>query len=71
MLLSEVIRDSTRNVKLKQAVLPALGELLYLVAVQEEQRPDSIDAWSVPSLAYTILSRCLRDGVSSYQSHLF
>ncbi len=63
MLLSEVIRDSTRNVKLKQSAVPALGELLYLVAVQEEQRPDGVDGWSVPSLAYTILSRCLREGV--------
>ena len=70
MLLSEVIRDNTRNAKLKQSVLPALGELLYLVAVQEEQRPSSIDAWSVPSLTYTVLSRCLRDAVSIHYNKM-
>ncbi|XP_054585811.1 serine/threonine-protein kinase ULK4 isoform X3 [Eptesicus fuscus] len=36
-LLTELIRENFRNSKLKQCLLPALGELLYLVATQEER----------------------------------
>uniref|UniRef100_F6YIH9 Unc-51 like kinase 4 n=1 Tax=Xenopus tropicalis TaxID=8364 RepID=F6YIH9_XENTR len=35
-LLTEMVRDNFRNSKLKQLLLPALGELIYAVAVQEE-----------------------------------
>ncbi|EPY83644.1 serine/threonine-protein kinase ULK4-like protein [Camelus ferus] len=36
-LLTELIRENFRNSKLKQCLLPTLGELIYLVATQEER----------------------------------
>lgn len=33
-ILTEVIRENVKNGKLKQGVLPALGELLYFIAQQ-------------------------------------
>ncbi|KAJ8308456.1 LOW QUALITY PROTEIN: hypothetical protein KUTeg_013330 [Tegillarca granosa] len=56
--LTEVIRENVKNGKLKQGVLPALGEILYL----EDKRCQSVDNWSVPSMTYTLISRCCRDG---------
>ncbi|NXU54993.1 ULK4 kinase, partial [Turnix velox] len=63
ILLTELIRDNFRNSKLKQCLLPALGELLYLIAREEEKREPSREQWVVPSAAYTVLMRCLREGV--------
>ncbi|XP_035134618.3 serine/threonine-protein kinase ULK4 isoform X6 [Callithrix jacchus] len=37
VLLTELIRENFRNSKLKQCLLPTLGELIYLVATQEER----------------------------------
>ncbi|XP_048072198.1 serine/threonine-protein kinase ULK4 isoform X4 [Ursus arctos] len=36
-ILTELIRENFRNSKLKQCLLPTLGELIYLVATQEER----------------------------------
>ena len=33
-ILTEIIRENVKNGKLKQGVLPALGELLYFIAQQ-------------------------------------
>ncbi|NWW81562.1 ULK4 kinase, partial [Climacteris rufus] len=62
-LLTEVIRENFRNSKLKQCLLPALGELLYLIARKEEKGEHRRECWAVPSAAYTVLMRCLREGV--------
>ncbi|XP_066049009.1 serine/threonine-protein kinase ULK4 isoform X3 [Chamaea fasciata] len=59
-LLTELIRE--RNSKLKQCFLPALGELLYLIASKEEKGEHPRECWAVPSAAYTVLMRCLREG---------
>ncbi|XP_033114833.1 serine/threonine-protein kinase ULK4-like isoform X2 [Anneissia japonica] len=67
--LTEVVRDNSRNSKLKQSILPALGELLFLVAKQEEQKSAMIDAWTVPSVTYTIITRCLREGEEAPVQH--
>lgn len=64
--LTEVIRDNSKNARLKQAAVPALGELLFLVATHEEQKGRPLDSWTVPAIAYTMVSRCIRDGVSSH-----
>ena len=32
--LTEIVRENVKNTKLKQGLFPALGEMLYLVAVQ-------------------------------------
>ncbi|XP_063263287.1 serine/threonine-protein kinase ULK4 isoform X3 [Prinia subflava] len=61
-LLTELIRENFRNSKLKQCFLPALGELLYLIANKEEKGEHSRECWAVPSAAYTVLMRCLREG---------
>uniref|UniRef100_A0A8C4UE94 Unc-51 like kinase 4 n=1 Tax=Falco tinnunculus TaxID=100819 RepID=A0A8C4UE94_FALTI len=62
ILLTELIRENFRNSKLKQCFLPALGELLYLIASEEEKREHPRECWVVPSAAYTVLMRCLREG---------
>ncbi|XP_074642606.1 serine/threonine-protein kinase ULK4-like [Tubulanus polymorphus] len=67
--LTEVIRDNFRNTKVKQALLPALGEILFLVATQEEAKGRSMDNWAVPSMTYTTINRCLRDGEEAIVNH--
>ncbi|XP_029817770.1 serine/threonine-protein kinase ULK4 isoform X1 [Manacus vitellinus] len=70
ILLTELIRDNFRNSKLKQCLLPALGELLYLVAREEEKGEHPRECWAVPSAAYTVLMRCLREGEDRVVNHL-
>lgn len=69
-LLTELIRENFRNSKLKQCLLPALGELLYLVATQEEKRKHPRECWAVPLAAYTVLMRCLREGEERVVNHM-
>jgi len=47
-VLTEVIRDNFRNAKLKQHLLPALGEFLFYAATQEENLGCAIPQWDVP-----------------------
>uniref|UniRef100_A0A8C0NLB2 non-specific serine/threonine protein kinase n=2 Tax=Canis lupus familiaris TaxID=9615 RepID=A0A8C0NLB2_CANLF len=61
-VLTELIRENFRNSKLKQCLLPTLGELIYLVATQEEKKKNPRECWAVPLAAYTVLMRCLREG---------
>ncbi|KAI4871280.1 hypothetical protein NFI96_019807, partial [Prochilodus magdalenae] len=77
-MFTELIRENFRNIKLKQCLLPPLGELLYLIATQkqniysvgvnhtirlmEEKKEHPGGLWVVPSAAYTVLMRCLREG---------
>uniref|UniRef100_A0A7M4EMY9 Unc-51 like kinase 4 n=1 Tax=Crocodylus porosus TaxID=8502 RepID=A0A7M4EMY9_CROPO len=63
-LLTELIRENFRNSKLKQCLLPTLGELLYLIASQEEKKEHPRECWVVPLAAYTVLMRCLREGAA-------
>ena len=46
-ILAEVIRDNFRNAKLKQYLLPALGEFLFYAATQEENLGCAIPQWDV------------------------
>lgn len=58
-----------RNQRVKLTLLPALGQLLYLVAEQEEGNlcntadEDKKGNWGVPSSTYLVINRCLREGV--------
>lgn len=61
--LTEVIRDNFRNAKIKCAVLPALGEALYAIAIHEDKRSHTISNWNVSALTYTLITRCLREEV--------
>ncbi|XP_045019820.1 serine/threonine-protein kinase ULK4 isoform X4 [Bubalus bubalis] len=61
-LLTELIRENFRNSKLKQCLLPTLGELIYLIATEEEKKKHPRECWAVPLAAYTVLMRCLREG---------
>ncbi|NWR91577.1 ULK4 kinase, partial [Furnarius figulus] len=70
ILLTELIRENFRNSKLKQCFLPALGELLYLMAREEEKGEHPREGWAVPSAAYTVLMRCLREGEDRIVNHL-
>ncbi|XP_030301233.1 serine/threonine-protein kinase ULK4 [Calypte anna] len=65
-LLTELIRENFRNSKLKQCLLPSLGELLYLIANKEHPGV----CWAVPSATYTVLMRCLREGEDKVVNHL-
>ncbi|XP_064025803.1 serine/threonine-protein kinase ULK4 [Pogoniulus pusillus] len=70
LLLTEIIRENFRNSKLKQSLLPALGELLYLIAREEEKRGHPRECWVVPSTAYTMILRSLREGEDRVVNHL-
>ncbi|XP_042673471.1 serine/threonine-protein kinase ULK4 isoform X3 [Centrocercus urophasianus] len=70
ILLTELIRENFRNSKLKQCLLPALGELLYLVASKEVKKEHPRECLVVPSAAYTVLMRCLREGEDRTVNHL-
>ncbi|XP_040850226.1 serine/threonine-protein kinase ULK4 isoform X1 [Ochotona curzoniae] len=69
-LLTELIRENFRNSKLKQCLLPTLGELIYLVATQDEKRKNPRECWAVPLAAYTVLMRCLREGEERTVNHM-
>ncbi|XP_051468770.1 serine/threonine-protein kinase ULK4 isoform X2 [Apus apus] len=70
ILLTELIRENFRNTKLKQCLLPALGELLYLIARKEEKVEHTRECWVVPLATYTVLMRCLREGEDKVVNHL-
>ncbi|KAL2083888.1 hypothetical protein ACEWY4_019406 [Coilia grayii] len=61
-MFTELLRDNFRNSKLKQCLLPPLGELLHLIALQEEKKEPPGGLWVVAAAAYTVLMRCLREG---------
>ncbi|XP_072139891.1 serine/threonine-protein kinase ULK4 isoform X2 [Mobula birostris] len=69
-ILTELIRENFRNTKLKQCLLAPLGELIYLVAIQEERGPHSGDHWTIPSAAYSVVMRCIREGGDPITNHL-
>ncbi|XP_054338386.1 serine/threonine-protein kinase ULK4 isoform X3 [Pongo pygmaeus] len=70
VLLTELIRENFRNSKLKQCLLPTLGELIYLVATQEEKKKNPRECWAFPLAAYTVLMRCLREGEERVVNHM-
>ncbi|XP_076844669.1 LOW QUALITY PROTEIN: serine/threonine-protein kinase ULK4 [Brachyhypopomus gauderio] len=69
-MFTELIRENFRNSKLKQCLLPPLGELLYLIATQEEKKEHPGGLWVVPAAAYTVLMRCLREGEELVVNHM-
>ncbi|XP_030065229.1 serine/threonine-protein kinase ULK4 [Microcaecilia unicolor] len=69
-LLTELIRENFRNSKLKQCLLPALGELLYLISGQAENKDHPGECWNIPSTTYTVLMRCLREGEEPVIHHM-
>ncbi|XP_062926158.1 serine/threonine-protein kinase ULK4 isoform X2 [Mobula hypostoma] len=69
-ILTELIRENFRNTKLKQCLLAPLGELIYLVGIQEERGPHSGDHWTIPSAAYSVVMRCIREGGDPITNHL-
>ncbi|XP_029593552.1 serine/threonine-protein kinase ULK4 [Salmo trutta] len=70
VMFTELIRENFRNSKLKQCLLPPLGELLYLIATQEEKKEHPGELWVVPAAAYTVLMRCLREGEELVVNHM-
>ena len=55
--LIDLISSNRKDAKFKQALLPALGELLYFISRQESQTGKSFETWTIPSLAYVLLIR--------------
>ncbi|XP_070768283.1 serine/threonine-protein kinase ULK4 [Enoplosus armatus] len=68
--LTDLLRDNLRNSKIKQFLLPPLGEFLHLIASQEEKRGSPEGLWFVPAAAYTGLMRSLREGDDSIVHHM-
>ena len=64
-----MLRENFRNAKLKSVLLPALGEVVFLMArVQEHCSPVSVkdsNKPSIPSLTFTMILKCLKEGVSA------
>ncbi|BFZ15632.1 hypothetical protein BsWGS_18671 [Bradybaena similaris] len=69
-ILVDVLRENMKNNRLRQGVLPALGELINLVAMQEQRLQDSVEIWTVPSVAYTTIIRGLREGDDQILNHM-
>ncbi|XP_077063858.1 serine/threonine-protein kinase ULK4 isoform X5 [Siphateles boraxobius] len=69
-MFTELIRENFRSSKLKQCLIPPLGELLYLIATQEEKKERPGGLWVVPAAAYTVLMRCLREGEDLVVNHI-
>ncbi|TRY56877.1 hypothetical protein DNTS_028944 [Danionella cerebrum] len=69
-IFTELIRENFRSSKLKQCLIPPLGELLYLIATQEEKKERPGGLWVVPAAAYTVLMRCLREGEELVVNHM-
>jgi len=68
-MLTDMLRENFRNAKLKSVLLPALGELVFLMArLQEHALPDELlkssSKSTIPSLTFTMLIKCLKEGVS-------
>uniref|UniRef100_A0A8C9WA58 Unc-51 like kinase 4 n=1 Tax=Scleropages formosus TaxID=113540 RepID=A0A8C9WA58_SCLFO len=68
--LTELVRENFRNNKLKQCLLPSLGELMYLVARQEEKEEPPGGTWAIPAASYTVLMRCLREREELVVNHI-
>ncbi|TSK34855.1 Serine/threonine-protein kinase ULK4 [Bagarius yarrelli] len=69
-MFTELLRENFRNSKLKQCLLPPLGELLCLIAAQEEKKEHPGGLWVVPAAAYTVLMRCLREEEEVVVNHM-
>ncbi|XP_078269908.1 serine/threonine-protein kinase ULK4 isoform X2 [Rhinoraja longicauda] len=70
IILTELIRENFRNTKLKQCLLSALGELMYLVAIQEDKGPHWRSPWNIPPAANAMVMRCIREGGDPVTNHL-
>uniref|UniRef100_A0A096M9R7 Unc-51 like kinase 4 n=1 Tax=Poecilia formosa TaxID=48698 RepID=A0A096M9R7_POEFO len=68
--LADLLRDNLRNNKLKQFLLPPLGEFLYMISSEEEKRGSPEGLWFVPAAAYTGLMRSLREGDDAVVHHM-
>uniref|UniRef100_A0A3P9PD63 Unc-51 like kinase 4 n=1 Tax=Poecilia reticulata TaxID=8081 RepID=A0A3P9PD63_POERE len=68
--LTDLLRDNLRNNKLKQFLLPPLGEFLYMMSSEEEKRGSPEGLWFVPAAAYTGLMRSLREGDDAVVHHM-
>ncbi|XP_061573900.1 serine/threonine-protein kinase ULK4 [Cololabis saira] len=68
--LADLLRENLRNNKLKQLLIPPLGEFLYLICSQEEKRGSPEGLWFVPAAAYTGLMRSLREGDDAVVHHM-
>ncbi|XP_078620441.1 serine/threonine-protein kinase ULK4-like isoform X1 [Branchiostoma floridae x Branchiostoma japonicum] len=68
--LAEVIRDNFRNARLKQSLLPALGELMFLVSSLEEQKGGAVESWAISPTCFTLVMRCLREGEDAVVHHV-
>ena len=64
-ILTELLRDNFRNSRIKLAILPTLGEALHYIASQEEVKGQAVDNWTINQMTYTLIIRCLREGVST------
>ncbi|XP_008297423.1 serine/threonine-protein kinase ULK4 [Stegastes partitus] len=68
--LTDLLKENLKNSKIKQFLLPPLGEFLYLISSQEKKRGSPEGLWFVPAAAYTGLMRSLREGDDAVVHHM-
>ncbi|XP_067934855.1 serine/threonine-protein kinase ULK4-like [Watersipora subatra] len=65
VILTDMLRENFRNAKLKSVLLPALGEIVFLIARVSEHCPVSVkdsNKSAIPSLTFTMILKCLKEG---------
>uniref|UniRef100_H2YE16 Protein kinase domain-containing protein n=1 Tax=Ciona savignyi TaxID=51511 RepID=H2YE16_CIOSA len=82
-LLSEILREGFKHDRIKFSIVPALGQLICLVATNDENlvasqegRAQSAEShgsrkgnWFIPGAAYTLITRCLHEGEDTTLQH--
>ncbi|KAK6166744.1 hypothetical protein SNE40_023371 [Patella caerulea] len=69
-ILTEIIRENVKNSKLKLGLLPAVGEMLFLMASQDASKSENNENWTIPSMTYTVISRSCREGEDPVVNHV-
>ncbi|XP_002125058.2 serine/threonine-protein kinase ULK4 [Ciona intestinalis] len=82
-VLSEILREGFKHDRIKFSIVPALGQLLCLVATHEDSLLATTDGratsseshgqrkgnWYIPGATYTLITRCLHEGEDSALQH--
>lgn len=69
-VLTDQLKQNFRNTVLKHSLLPAIGELLFFAATQEENEKTEIEQWEPSSAVFTIITRCLHQEDDHIARHI-
>lgn len=68
--LLEIISANRKDVKFKQVLLPALGELIFFLSCQESLIGKQVDNWTITSSTYVTLIRNIGVRIFKFLLHL-